>query len=70
MSDTDTHPTASVGIGKVAAAYGVTVPTVRAWANDGTLKSFRTEGGQRRFRLSENPNLAALLTSQPEEAAS
>lgn len=59
MPDTDTNR--AVAIGEVAEAYGVTVPTIRNWDRDGLLKSFRTERGQRRFRLSENPELAALL---------
>jgi excisionase family DNA binding protein len=34
----------------VADIFGVSVATVREWANDGRLPSFRTPGGQRRFR--------------------
>jgi len=53
-----------LAIGEVARRFGVSVDTVREW--DGhTLKSFRTAGNQRRFRVSENPSLAALFQSSP-----
>ena len=35
---------------QVAEAFNVTVSTVHRWAEDGLLKSFKTPGGQRRFR--------------------
>jgi len=64
MQDTDTY---SPGVGEVAEAYNVSATTVRAWDRDGKLKSFRTLGNQRRFRLADNPELAALMrpTSRP-----
>lgn len=34
----------------VAKRFGVTVTTVANWADKGKLPSFRTPGGQRRFR--------------------
>lgn len=39
--------------GEVAAAFGVYVQTVARWARSGRLRSVRTLGGQRRFRLSD-----------------
>lgn len=36
-------------VGQVADLFGVTVPTVRRWADDGKLKATRTLGGDRRF---------------------
>lgn len=38
---------------EVAAAFGVTTETIRTWDNEGKLPSFRTPGGQRRFRRSD-----------------
>lgn len=46
MSDTKTK---KLTVGQVAELFGVTVPTVRRWADDGLLKSTRTLGGDRRF---------------------
>lgn len=39
--------------GQVAALFKVSVTTVGNWADDGKLPSFRTPGGQRRFRRSD-----------------
>jgi len=61
MQDTDTYSTRSVGVSEVAAAYGVSVATVRNW--DNKLSYFRTPGNQRRYRLSDNPELASLLAT-------
>lgn len=36
-------------VGQVADMFGVTVPTVRRWADEGKLESTRTLGGDRRF---------------------
>lgn len=40
-------------IGEVARLAGVTVGTVRNWDRAGKLPSFRTPGGQRRFRQAD-----------------
>jgi excisionase family DNA binding protein len=39
-----------LGPGQVAELFDVTPHTVRRWADSGMLPSFRTVGGQRRFR--------------------
>lgn len=39
--------------GEVAARFRVTPGTVTRYANQGKLKSFRTPGGQRRYRESD-----------------
>lgn len=36
-------------VGQVAELFGVTVPTVRRWADEGKLTATRTLGGDRRF---------------------
>lgn len=36
--------------GQVADLFGVHIDTVRVWADSGRIPSFRTPGGQRRFR--------------------
>jgi molybdopterin-binding protein len=43
MSDDDT----SIRIGRAAEMIGVTVETVRRWADEGRIASSRSEGGQR-----------------------
>ena len=53
MQDTDTYPGRLLRIGEVAQEFQVTVPTVRAWADAGKIKAYRTLGNQRRFRESD-----------------
>jgi len=67
-SDTYLHPVA-LPIGEVARLAGVTIPTVRNWDKRGKLRSFRTPGGQRRFRLSDVEDFLAS-TSDAEAVAS
>ena len=51
---TDTqHEDDLVPIGKAARLLGVSVDTLRRWAEAGHIASTRTVGGQRRFALSE-----------------
>jgi excisionase family DNA binding protein len=45
----------------VANRFGVSRQTVRDWAEKGLLPSFRTPGGQRRFRAED---VDAFLKSQ------
>ena len=49
----------SLTASEAASLIGVSVATVRGWADDGRLPSYRTEGGHRRFELDE---LRAWLT--------
>lgn len=46
-------------IGTVAAAFAVSVTTVRAWEKAGKLTAIRTPGGQRRFLRAEVDALLA-----------
>lgn len=39
--------------GQVAARFGVTVPTVKRWADTGKLAFFLTPGGHRRFKVAD-----------------
>jgi excisionase family DNA binding protein len=50
-------------IGEVAKAFGVTVGTVSNWDRDGRISSFRTPGGQRRFRRSDVDALLQQTTA-------
>ncbi len=49
----------SLTAGEAAALIGVSVATVRGWADDGRHPAYRTEGGHRRFEIDE---LNAWLT--------
>ncbi len=49
----------AVGLSEAAAIAGVSVSTLRRWADEGRLPSFRTPGGHRRFRVADVQ--AALL---------
>lgn len=49
---------------QAAAVIGVSVDSIRRYANDGRLPSQRTPGKQRRFRRSDVE--ALLLPSEPE----
>lgn len=53
--------------GQVADLFNVSIQTVAKWADDGLLPSFRTPGGQRRFRRED---VEEFLTSQRPEVAS
>ena len=52
----------TLAIGEVARRFGVSVDTIREWEKVGKINSFRTLGNQRRFNLSDNPALAALIS--------
>lgn len=60
MTTTDRSPSRTADaqprkltVGQVAALFGVTVPTVRRWADEGKLHPTRTLGGDRRFDAAE-----------------
>jgi putative resolvase len=42
-----------ISIGELAELKAVSVDTIRRWENDGKIKSVRTDGGHRRYRLSD-----------------
>lgn len=50
----------------VARMFNVSTNTVAKWADDGRLPSFRTPGGQRRFRRDD---IEALLAPSPCQAS-
>jgi molybdopterin-binding protein len=49
MSNDDTN----IRIGRAAEMLGVTVDTIRRWADSGRLRSVRSEGGQRLIPIDE-----------------
>lgn len=62
MTSRDTSPSETLlPIGDVARRAGVSVDTVREWDRRGALTSIRTNGGHRRFRLSEVDHYLAAL---------
>jgi molybdopterin-binding protein len=46
-------PDTSLRIGRAAEMIGVTVDTVRRWADDGRIQAARSEGGQRLIPIDE-----------------
>jgi excisionase family DNA binding protein len=48
---------------EVARMFRVESGTVNRWAHSGMLQSFKTPGGQRRFRIAELEALLAALRS-------
>jgi len=53
--------------GDVAVIFGVTLTTVKRWAEDGRLPSFRTPGGHYRFRPED---VEALKAAQSKDVTS
>lgn len=49
MATPQTLPDGLLPISQIADHLGVSIATVREWADSGALPSFRTPGGQRRF---------------------
>jgi len=56
-------------MGQAASLLGVSVDTVRRWADSGKLRTTRTTGGHRVVSGAELAALAATLTSSPESEA-
>ena len=47
------RPQLTLTVSQVAARLAVSAGTVRRWADSGALESFRTPGGQRRYRVTD-----------------
>lgn len=45
-----------VPMGKASDILGIHPNTLRKWADDGKIPSYRLEGGQRRFKLADLEN--------------
>jgi len=56
-------------LGKAAQLLGVSVDTVRRWADQGRVATVRTEGGQREIEGSELARLARELGDEPSDDA-
>lgn len=56
----------TVGLSGAAAIAGVSVSTLRRWADEGRVPSFRTAGGHRRFRVRDIQH--ALVPARPATA--
>lgn len=52
--------------GQAAELIGVHIATIRRWADDGTLKVFRSPNGSRRFSRADIEAFIAEHTNQPE----
>ena len=48
---------------QVAEVFGVTISTVKRWADEGKLPSFRTPGGHYRFRPDDIESIKASTTT-------
>ena len=60
MTPQTSPPQLALSVSQVASRLGVSIGTVRRWADDGYLEGFRTPGGQRRFSREQ---LDAFLAS-------
>lgn len=53
---------------QAARELGVSLGTVRRWADLGYLRAYRTPGGQRRFNVNEIENFVRSLEQRPPSA--
>lgn len=53
FSENSTRSTGTVGLAAAAAIAGVSISTLRRWADEGRVPAFRTPGGHRRFRVAD-----------------
>jgi excisionase family DNA binding protein len=58
-----------LSISDVAVMIGVSVATVRRWADAGHLASYRTPGGQRRFSTADVDSFLTRLASRQQAGA-
>jgi excisionase family DNA binding protein len=56
-----------ISIGKASTLLDVSIQTLREWDTEGKLKAVRTEGGHRRYRLSDIQRLQGIDPEQPRE---
>jgi excisionase family DNA binding protein len=63
------HTSKPLTTGEVADIFGVTTTTVKRWADDGRLASFKTPGGHYRFRAEDVESLKASTTITAGSAA-
>ena len=53
MAEAEEFGGTSVGLSGAAAIAGVSLSTIRRWADEGRIASYRTAGGHRRFRVAD-----------------
>ena len=58
---TSNLPRLALSVSQVADRLGVSIGTVRRWADAGYLEGFRTPGGQRRFNAEQVETFVASL---------
>jgi excisionase family DNA binding protein len=68
MAKAQLPPDATVGLSGAAAIAGVSVSTLRRWADEGRVPSFRTAGGHRRFRVADLRRALVPAAATPAEA--
>lgn len=56
-----------ISIGKTAELLGTTTGNLRRWDAEGKLSAVRTQGGHRRYRLSDIQRLQGIDPDQPRE---
>ena len=69
MTPQTSPPQLALSVSQVAARLGVSIGTVRRWADDGYLEGFRTPGGQRRFNSEQVEAFVASLDRSRRTAA-
>jgi excisionase family DNA binding protein len=62
-----TTQSATVGLSDAAAIAGVSVSTLRRWADEGRVPSYRTAGGHRRFRVADLQRVLLPAAATPGE---
>jgi excisionase family DNA binding protein len=60
-TDASVDPQLALTVSQVAQRLGVSIGTVRRWADAGHLEGFRTPGGQRRFNAEQVEAFVASL---------
>jgi excisionase family DNA binding protein len=60
--------TAFVNVGKAARYLGVSPASLRQWSDEGLVRTYRTPGGQRRYRIADLEAFIASLQEDPPAA--